>query len=61
MIDVVAWVMMIVSIPFLYFCSGISLLCVLLAFILKASLEEKNQSTVEALSKGPASFVLNCP
>ena len=42
-IDVVAWVMVIVSVPFLYFCSGMSLLCVLLAFVLKASLEEKNE------------------
>lgn len=39
MIDVVAVVMVIVSIPFLYFCSGISLLCVLLAFVLKVSVE----------------------
>ena len=35
---VVTWVMTIVSVPFLYFCSGISLLCILLAFTLKAIL-----------------------
>ena len=37
-IGMIAWaVMVLVSIPFLYLCSGISLLCILLALTLKAS------------------------
>jgi hypothetical protein len=35
----IAWVVMVlVSIPFLYLCSGISLLCILLALMLKVNL-----------------------
>ena len=39
MMNVVVWVTVIISIPFLYFCSGVSLLCVLVAFTLKAGSE----------------------